>query len=690
MSTDLPLGDFASRIEQVMLEAAGEFLSSAERHALIRATLDHARAALEQGTVIPADPEVWLTDLAQEQLFAHLLHRQAPYIREVIVTQVGGYVTEQEVNSLVRQTLEQARAHVQQFNPAGDGAQEWLARLAREQMLGYFLQQRNPAALLLLDAHLPQLQRSLYRSTFNDFLQPEDRDDITRNTLLRALHQGERYDPQVAKVATWLNVLLHYETLNFLRATKHISPKTLDAVAHAEADKVEQHLPADTTRPSREMEELLQRLPAKRAQVIRLFFYEGLSYEAIAQQLGVKEVSVRSTVSRGVKQLQEVVNSDERLRQALRKISTLPLVMLFLVMTAVLVSATSVALPSAAHAPVHTPTPARVTAPVPPETAVVAQSIQLSPGIDRTRLLQMEADATAVRESTAVLTRATPEMAHMPPARFTSAEHLEPDAPERAIPTSRLPTPQPPSPTADAGSTVDNRVVPTPNPTHTPMIRATATMTPAPVKSTAADATALPSPVPSATATALVPSATASITASPTVPAPATETAGTTATPTVTAGPQPAATAVPTATAGATALPSAKPSATATVTPTATAGATANATATASATATPTATATASATATATPTATASATATATPTVTASATRTPTASIKPVTGPVTAWSYQDQAERVEIIGVGMSNHAQQLLELPTARRLTVQFGGKLSAEQSEPPETMVR
>jgi hypothetical protein len=77
-----------------------------------------------------------------------------------------------------------------------------------------------------------------------------------------------------------------------------------------------------------------------------------------------------------------------------------------------------------------------------------------------------------------------------------------------------------------------------------------------------------------------------------------------------------------------------------------------------------------------------------TPTVTASATSTPTDSTKPVTGLVTEWSYQDQPERVEIIGVGMSNQAQQLLELPSARWLTVQLGGKLSDEQSEPPDAV--
>jgi RNA polymerase sigma factor (sigma-70 family) len=517
MSADLPISDFASRVEQFMLDAAGEVLASAERQTLVRSTLAQARAALAPGTALPADLEAWLTDLAQEQLFAHLVQRQAPYVGEVIVARVGEYLTDQEVNSLVQGTLAQAHANIQQFNPARDGAQEWLARLAHEQTVGYLLQQRNPAALLLLDTYLAGLQRSLYQSTFNDFLQPEDRHDILWNTLLRALDQGDRYDPQVAKVATWLNVLLHYETLNFLRVTKHISPTTLDAVAHAKADEVEQHLPAAESQPSREMEELLQRLPAKRAQVIRLFFYDGFSYEAIAQQLGVKEVSVRTNVSRGLKQLREMVNNDERLRQALGKIFSLPLAMLFLVMTTagalamVVALAILIVLPSTAHAPEHTPTPASVTATVPPETAVVAQSIQLAPAIDRTRLLQMEADATAVREPTAVPPRATPEMAQTPPAVFTSAEHLEIDAPERAVPTGRLPTPLSPPSIVDAGSTVDNRVVPTPGPIPTPTTRATATMMPMPNDSTATDATALPSPVPSATATAIVPSATAGI-----------------------------------------------------------------------------------------------------------------------------------------------------------------------------------
>ena len=149
-----------------------------------------------------------------------------------------------------------------------------------------------------------------------------------------------------------------------------------------------------------------------------------------------------------------------------------------------------------------------------------------------------------------------------------------------------------------------------PTPTATATATPTATKTATATPTITATATATPTVTATATATATM---TATATATPTI------TATATATPTITA--------TATATATTTATATATPTTTATVTPTVTATATATKTATATATATPTPTTTA----TATPTTTATATATATPTATATTTATATPTATPTT-----------------------------------------------------------
>jgi outer membrane protein assembly factor BamB len=160
----------------------------------------------------------------------------------------------------------------------------------------------------------------------------------------------------------------------------------------------------------------------------------------------------------------------------------------------------------------------------------------------------------------------------------------------------------------------------TPTVTVTPTRTPTATATATPTATATQNATATATRTATATAT---PTATATATQTATATATSTATATATATPTKTATPTPTATATDTATATSTAT------ATPTVTATQTATATATQTATATATATPTETATATPTAKATATATETVTATATPTETATATKTATATTTP-------------------------------------------------------------
>ncbi len=74
----------------------------------------------------------------------------------------------------------------------------------------------EPAALEYLYQYAPRLELALRRK-FGAIIAPEDIKDIVRDGLIRALRTGDRFDPDVATITTWLNTLVHYEALEFLR-----------------------------------------------------------------------------------------------------------------------------------------------------------------------------------------------------------------------------------------------------------------------------------------------------------------------------------------------------------------------------------------------------------------------------------------------------------------------------------------
>ncbi len=115
-------------------------------------------------------------------------------------------------------------------------------------------------------------------------------DDICQNVFLRLVQNDrsllKKYNPDKAKISTWLMVIARSVTLDFLRKGVYCLAPLDDFINELEAPEikgnVELDLPSGILSPRQKL-------------IIKLYYEDGLDISEISEFIGIKEQSVRST-----------------------------------------------------------------------------------------------------------------------------------------------------------------------------------------------------------------------------------------------------------------------------------------------------------------------------------------------------------------------------------------------------------
>lgn len=134
-----------------------------------------------------------------------------------------------------------------------------------------------------------------------------DAEDVLQETFLRALRHG--IPPDVRKVAAWLTTTLKNVFVDHCRKMKRLpSHESItdhhDSLTQLEPDGPEPEWGNITLEDIRDALDAIE--PVYR-EVYRLHVFERLSYEQIAQQLGIPRVTVGTRLNRARKKLREVL-----------------------------------------------------------------------------------------------------------------------------------------------------------------------------------------------------------------------------------------------------------------------------------------------------------------------------------------------------------------------------------------------
>jgi RNA polymerase sigma-70 factor (ECF subfamily) len=136
------------------------------------------------------------------------------------------------------------------------------------------------------------------------FRQPHEAEDLVQDVLMAIHAKRGTFDPSL-RLTAWIYAIAQYKLIDYLRRAKRrgiaVPIENETALFAEEAD------PA----ASSDVEALLNHLPEKQRQAIRLVKLEELSVRETAERTGISESDVKVSVHRGLKKLSKVIKDGE-------------------------------------------------------------------------------------------------------------------------------------------------------------------------------------------------------------------------------------------------------------------------------------------------------------------------------------------------------------------------------------------
>ena len=128
----------------------------------------------------------------------------------------------------------------------------------------------------------------------------EEAEDVLQDVYLTVWNNADRFDPERASPITWLVSMTRNRCIDRLRAR---GGRVMAGVEEAEALADTAPLVSvtvETDEDSRRLNGCIDQLDPKHAGAVRTAFFEGLTYDALAQSLGVPLGTMKSWIRRSL------------------------------------------------------------------------------------------------------------------------------------------------------------------------------------------------------------------------------------------------------------------------------------------------------------------------------------------------------------------------------------------------------
>jgi RNA polymerase sigma-70 factor (ECF subfamily) len=125
-------------------------------------------------------------------------------------------------------------------------------------------------------------------------------EEAVQETFLRAWRAGDRFDPQIGSLRTWLFAILRNVVIDLGRA-RAVRPGVAERGIEPSVEPLEQAL------LSWQVEEAMRRIGEDHRRVLVETHYRGRPYAEVAKELGVPEGTVKSRVYYGLRALRNAL-----------------------------------------------------------------------------------------------------------------------------------------------------------------------------------------------------------------------------------------------------------------------------------------------------------------------------------------------------------------------------------------------
>ena len=140
----------------------------------------------------------------------------------------------------------------------------------------------------------------LYGFAMRSLGDPGMAEEAVQDTFLRAWRAGDRFDPQIGSLRTWLFAILRNVVIDLGRA------RSARPVAIGDAPE-RGHEPFEEMLLSWQVEEALRRIGDQHRRVLVETYLRGRPYAEVAAELGVPEGTVKSRVYYGLRALRNAL-----------------------------------------------------------------------------------------------------------------------------------------------------------------------------------------------------------------------------------------------------------------------------------------------------------------------------------------------------------------------------------------------
>ena len=154
-----------------------------------------------------------------------------------------------------------------------------------------------PQSVAEFSALIEATQHRLIQFAFCRLHSAADAEDVVQDVFVRAYRDRERFR-EVDNAVPYLFRMVANRATDLLRKRRHSAPLE---DAERQADGAAEH--------QRWIEKLLDRLPARQAEAIRLRIYGELSFDAVARSLGCSVPTVKSRFRYGIQKLRKLLDA---------------------------------------------------------------------------------------------------------------------------------------------------------------------------------------------------------------------------------------------------------------------------------------------------------------------------------------------------------------------------------------------
>jgi RNA polymerase sigma-70 factor (ECF subfamily) len=140
----------------------------------------------------------------------------------------------------------------------------------------------------------------LYGFAVRSLADPGLAEEAVQETFLRAWRAGERFDPQIGSLRTWLFAILRNVVIDLGRA-RSARPTVAEGGVEPSVE------PFDEALLAWQIEEAMRRIGEEHRRVLVETYYRGRPYAEVAEELGVPEGTVKSRVYYGLRALRVVL-----------------------------------------------------------------------------------------------------------------------------------------------------------------------------------------------------------------------------------------------------------------------------------------------------------------------------------------------------------------------------------------------